>query len=115
MEIPRKFLTIKYKVNAFMKEVEKIGNIRVEKNWSCCNSCGHYSMDNTANYIFYDQQTGEFMKETNSCNFAHHFTDKDVKNKVLEIAKKYGSDWNGEDNYTIILTQNHPQNDNLSL
>lgn len=99
----KEFKTIGHKVNSFMNEVRKIG-VRAEKKWTCCQSCGHTEMEDTPNYIFYHMQTAYYMKETKKCFFAYYFSNEDIKEKVKQIANSYGSNWNGSNNETIIIS-----------
>ena len=95
------YKNIQTKVNTFIEKVNKLGTVKAEKNFTCCQSCGHAEMEDTPNYIFYHQQTGESMKETNSCFFSHHFKDDCVREQVKIIAQSFGSSWDGSNNQTI--------------
>ncbi len=97
------YKTINNKVNSFVKEINKLGNVQAKTNFTCCQTCGHYEMkvENIKNYIFYHQQTADSMKASNTCYFAHSFECDNIKKMVLDIAHKYGSSWDGSDNKAI--------------
>ena len=99
----KQYKTIGGKVNSFMNQVRKLG-VRAEKDWTCCQTCGHAEMEDTENYIFYHIQTSDSMKEYKRCHFAHNFSDDEIKEKVRQIANSFGSDWDGSSNTTIEIS-----------
>ena len=84
--------------NAF-KELRSNG-IRACANFSCCNSCGHYEMGDTENYIFYSRQSKDYLEQSGQM----YLQWKGNAPKMAEILSKYFQvDWNGDDNVAILI------------
>jgi hypothetical protein len=90
------------KVNDCFKELRKCG-VKCRKNFSCCQSCGHgeISSDYDGSYVFYHLQESERLREGDDTVSLAHSIAEYKRERVMEILKRYGSDWNGEDSRTI--------------
>ncbi len=92
------------KINKCFEEL-RYHNILCRKNFNCSNSCGHYeiSMGYDGDYIFYDGQMEDALRYgANNCFLQHCISDKN-KVHVLEIVKRYGSDWDGNNQKSIMI------------
>lgn len=91
------------KINDCFKELRECG-VMCRKNFSCCQSCGHSEIGvqgYEGSYVFYHTQTSESLSEGEDSVYLAHSIADDERERVIAILKRYGSDWEGEDNSTI--------------
>lgn len=92
------------KINSCFNELRKIG-VRCKKNWTCCASCGHSEIADEwdGDYVFYHlQETQNLRDGDNVVSLKHSISDKN-RQKVIDILKKYGSDWAGDNERSMDL------------
>ena len=99
------------KINKAFNKLNRFG-IVAKKNFTCCNTCGHYEINDflqhkRQSYIFYHMQSNDNLKKSGSCHLGHSIRKKD-KQKVYDILKEYDlkPDWDFTDNKTIFITEN---------
>ncbi len=94
------------KISDCFKELTTLGII-CRHNYSISASCGVSEIINTygtdINYIFYHGQENLRMKEgQKECYLQHNISSEKVT-KVLEILRRYGSIWDGDNTKAIII------------
>jgi hypothetical protein len=94
------------KISECYKELRAIGVICRHK-YYCCLSCASYKMadrygDDT-DYVYYHEQDDMRMKEGEKECYLRNNLHGDKRRQVMEIVKKYGSDWDGEYGTAIII------------
>ncbi len=93
------------KVNACFKELRRLG-VKCRKNFTCCSTCGHHEISDgyDGSYVFYHLQESERLREGQDVVYLQHHIKDDIKPKVIEIIKRYGSDWDGDENKSIRIS-----------
>lgn len=71
--------------------------ILCEKDFWCCDTCGHKRISRNTNYVFYNNQTGEsIVNGVRKIYITHSFDDEKSK-QVLEFIKKHNEfEWDGD-------------------
>lgn len=91
------------KINLLFKELRKL-HIVCRKNYLCCASCGQHQIDidyPERDYVFYHAQQHDNLKDGEDVCYMQHFISESNKPKVIEILKRYGCNWNGDDSKTF--------------
>ncbi len=96
-------------------------NILAKKDWACCQTCGHYEMDeylNTfnkhyrigslklKNYLFFHDQDRDYLDSDGSTYLAYDL-DEEAKKTVMQVFKDHGlnPEWDGNQNKRIKITE----------
>jgi hypothetical protein len=90
------------KINKLFRELRKKGFI-CRKNFSCCSSCGHAEMPPDRNYVFYNKQEGEKLREGHNYCYLAHSIQPELCELVKQIVHKYDSTWSGFEYETIMI------------
>ena len=93
---------------------EKLWDLGIvaKKNWTCCQTCGHYEMKEELeelglkNYVFYHDQDNDCLLERGYTHVAYDL-DKKAKKLVMKVFEHYGlnPEWNGQQNTRIKITE----------
>jgi hypothetical protein len=106
-------IAFRNKINLLFKQLRKL-NIVCRKNYLCCASCGHASMEQqfpADEYVFYHNQEHDHLKEGRDVCYMQHFISEANKPAVIKILEIYGFKWNGDDSKTFVIPY---MNSNLS-
>lgn len=92
------------KVSNCFKELRRCG-VKCRKNFSCCGSCGHSEMSDgyDGSYVFYHAQSADNLRAGDDSVYLAHSIAGDKVVKVREIVRRYGSDWDGHEDSTIMI------------
>lgn len=88
-------------VDEFFEKLRKNG-IRCEKDWTCCQTCGHAAMKKTKNYVFFNAQAADRLYEGDTEVYLNFYLGKFKRKFVYSIIRMYG-EWDGTDEKCIHL------------
>lgn len=92
------------KITSCFDELGNLG-INCERDWTCCTTCGHTEMkelcDDGEDYVFYHLQDAEDLRQGGNVVYLKHNISDSIRQDVIEIVKRYGSDWDGNDKQSI--------------
>ena len=78
-------------IDACFKEL-RIYGWAAEKDWTCCNTCGHAEMKDYFGkgkpYVFYHMQGADELNSTGSVHLSYGFIGGATENQIIKKAKK---------------------------
>lgn len=102
---PSEKATFRDKIINLFKAMNDAG-IVAKRNHTCCATCGHEDLSTEymgKSYIFYHQQETERLASGISELYLCHSINKDDKQKVVDILKRFGCDWSNNDEDFIVV------------
>ncbi len=114
------------KINRAFKKLMDL-NILAKKDWACCQTCGHYEMDELLkengtiyrgdkkiqlkNYVFFHDQDRDWL-ESDGYTYLAYDLDEEAKKIAIKVFAYYGlnPEWDGNQNKRIKITERKARN-----